>query len=252
MIVTSSPHPVDLLEAEFAVIWSEGRRDPEAPPSVVIGDAVDGLVLAVRSDLPPELTDRVRRIVADRPARQVPVAVVEALRPELGPLEVTVGPCYDCSDPAPQPTPTVGRLIRSDHDDPDADGLRVPPTWEPEDWRRLLAGAYGPWALVATADRVLSLCHSARLAPAGVEAGVWTADDVRGMGLAAAATAAWADSCRSLPGHVFYSTSTVNRSSQAVAARLRLPLIGRLWKLRPAGEGDGPAGSTLRVVARLQ
>jgi RimJ/RimL family protein N-acetyltransferase len=249
--MSSTPTPVELLETELAVIWSAGRRDPEAPPSVVIGDAGDALVLAVRDDVDEDTAGRLRQVAGSLPVPHVASAVGDLLRPTLGPLEVTVGPSYDAADPAEQPPPITGRLIRSDRPDPAVAGLRVPPTWEPDDWQYLLGGGYGPWAMVVEGDRVLSLCHSARFAPAGVEAGTWTAEDARGLGLAAAATAAWADACRVVPGQVFYSTSAANLSSQGVAARLKLPLLGRLWKFRPAAEGDGPHGAGLRVITRI-
>lgn len=243
---------VDLLEAEIDVIWGPGRRTTEAPPSVVIGDAGDAMVIEARNDLDPALVREIRSIAQDQQPSLAVGLVQGHLRRELGPLEITVGPGFDCSAPAAQPEPTIGRLIRSDAADPARARLRVPPTWDQPDWQRLLTGRYGPWAMVVDDDRMLSLCHSARLAAAGVEAGTWTDERARGHGLAAVATAAWADACRELPGHVFYSTDANNHSSQRVAARLKLPLLGQLWKLRPADEGDGPADGRLSIVARVR
>ncbi|SDS83049.1 GNAT family N-acetyltransferase [Microlunatus soli] len=244
------PSHIDLLEAEIAVIWGPGRRTTEAPPSVVIGDAGDGVVIEARNDLDPAVVREIRSMAQDQQPSVVVGLVQGLLRKALGPLEITVGPGYDCSAPAAQPEPSVGRLIRSDVPDPMLGRLQVPPTWDEPEWSELLDGRHGPWAMVVDEDRMLSLCHSARLAAAGVEAGTWTAVDARGHGLAAAATAAWADACRDLPGHIFYSTDANNLSSQRVAARLKLPLLGQLWKLRPADEGDGPADGRLSVISR--
>lgn len=238
----------DLLIAEIAVIWGPLRRTTEAPPAVVIGVAEDTLVVECRSDLGPRLIAEIRSAGQDHQPASVVGLVQAQLRRTLGPLEVTVGPGYDCGAPLPQPDPVRGRLIRSDGSDPAVPRLQTPPTWEDWDWAALLSGDYGPWAAVIEDDRVLSLCHSARLAPQGVEAGTWTREEARGLGLAAAATAAWADACRDLPGHVFYSTDAANRSSQRVADRLGLPLIGQLWKFRAADEGDGPADARLTVI----
>lgn len=247
---TDGSSHVDLLEAEIAVIWGPGRRTTEAPPSVVIGDAGNGMVIEGRNDLDPFLVREIRSLAHDqRPS--VAVGLVQGhLRRALGPLEITVGPGYDCSSPAAQPEPTIGRLIRSDVADPTLDNLRIPPTWDEPEWSELLDGRHGPWAMIVDDDRMLSLCHSARLAEAGVEAGTWTAVDARGHGLAASATVAWADACRDLPGHIFYSTDANNLSSQRVAARLKLPLLGQLWKFRPVDEGDGPPDGRLSVISR--
>ncbi|QDP94548.1 GNAT family N-acetyltransferase [Microlunatus elymi] len=253
---------LDLLQAEIEVIWGPERRAPEAPPSVVIGDAAavgdgagdhgtGGMIIEVRSDLDRALLPELRSIAEDHQPSLAVGLVQGQLRRWFGPLEITVGPGYDCSAPAAQATPEIGRLIRSDRPHA-ATALRRPPTWDDEEWPKLLSGGFGPWAMVVDGDRMLSLCHCARLAPAGVEAGTWTAEDVRGRGLAAVATAAWADACRSLPGHVFYSTDRANVASQRVAARLNLPLIGQLWKFRTADEDDGPLGERLSVIARVE
>lgn len=242
---------LDLLEAEFGIIWGPTRRAPEAPPSVVIGQDDEKLIILVRDDLDPMLADQVLGIAAQQGLPAGSADIVGVLEVQLGRIEATVGPGYDARDPRPQPEPVTGRLIRSDQPDPLIDEIRVPITWEDDEWADLLAGAYGPWAMIIDGDRVLSICHCARLAPAGVEAGTWTADDARSRGLAAAATAAWADACRTLPGLVFYSTDIANKSSQRVAARLELPLVGQLWKFRPADEGNGPPQARLRVLARI-
>ena len=240
--------PTRLLIAEIAVIWGPTRRETEAPPSVVIATADNALVIECRDDLPAQQVSEIRTAVQDHQDASVVGLVQAQLARALGPLEVTVGPGYDCNSPQPQPDPVRGRLVRSDQPDPTVPTLRTPPTWEDWDWRALLAGDYGPWAMVVEDDRVLSLCHSARLAPEGVEAGTWTREEARGLGLAATATAAWAEACRDLPGHIFYSTDTANGSSQRVAARLGLPLLGQLWKLRVADEGDGPPDTGLTVI----
>ena len=250
------PSNLDLLQAEIEVIWGKERRAPEAPPSVVIGDAAGangtaGMIIEARSDLDQGLLPELRSLAEDQQPSLAVALVQGHLRRSIGPLETTVGPGYDCSAPAEQPEPEVGRLIRSDRLHA-ANSLQQPPTWDDEEWPKLLSGGFGPWAMVVDGDRMLSLCHCARLAPAGVEAGTWTAEDVRGRGLAAAATAAWAEACRSLPGHVFYSTDRANIASQRVAARLKLPLIGQLWKFRRADEGDGPTDERLSVIARVE
>lgn len=250
MINDAGPSRIDLLQAEISIIWGPTRRAPEAPPSVVIGQAGDGLIIEVRDDLDPMLAERVGTIVTEQHLPAASPAVVAVLQEALGPVEATVGPGYDARNPRPQPPPAIGRLIRSDRPDPATGRLRVPITWDEDEWRELLAGAYGPWAMVVDGDRVLSICHSARLAAEGAEAGTWTVEDARGRGLAAAATAAWADACRPRGGYLFYSTDANNLASQRVAERLGLPMVGRLWKYRSATEGNGPLEAGLRILHR--
>ncbi|MDZ7727477.1 MAG: GNAT family N-acetyltransferase [Dehalococcoidia bacterium] len=89
----------------------------------------------------------------------------------------------------------------------------------------------GPWAMALVEGRVVSICHSPRLDDYGAEAGTWTDPAFRGRGYAAAATAVWAKQIHETGSVAFYSTSADNRSSQRVAERLGLELIGWLWKL---------------------
>jgi len=114
----------------------------------------------------------------------------------------------------------------------DADGWlsdRRPPEWEADEWSDLLAGRLGPWAIVTWKEAVASLCHCARLAAAGAEAGVHTAAAHRGRGLARLATAAWATQLWDRGVPLFYSHAEDNASSQRVAEGLGLRRLGRLW-----------------------
>ena len=86
----------------------------------------------------------------------------------------------------------------------------------------LLAGVLGPWAIGSIDGRVVSICHCARLAARGAEAGVWTDPGFRGQGHAAAVVAAWASLLAPTGRHLFDSTFSENWSSQRVAARLGL------------------------------
>jgi RimJ/RimL family protein N-acetyltransferase len=106
---------------------------------------------------------------------------------------------------------------------------RRPPEWKAAQWAELLAGNLGPWAILSDAAGVVSLCHSARLTPAGAEAGVFTAASHRGRGLAQVVTAAWAGAVwhRGVP--LFYSHAEDNPASQRVAEGLGLRRLGRVW-----------------------
>jgi RimJ/RimL family protein N-acetyltransferase len=110
-----------------------------------------------------------------------------------------------------------------------------PGNWEPLEWDELLDGKLGPWAIAIERGAAVSIAHTCRiLTPRSAECGVWTHPDTRGRGLAAAVTAAWAALLHPTGRHVFYSTSAENVSSQRVAQRLGLRLLGRTWHVGQA------------------
>jgi hypothetical protein len=83
-----------------------------------------------------------------------------------------------------------------------------------------------PWCAALDAGTIVSVAFTARLSADGAEAGVATVPSARGRGFAAAATAAWA-AHPALGDRVrFYSTQASNVSSQRVAQRLGLRLVG--------------------------
>ncbi len=132
-----------------------------------------------------------------------------------------------------------GELIRS-HDattgELDRLGRIRPAEWEVEEWADLVAGRLGPWAVVVAGDAgrggcVAALCHAARLTPAGAEAGVRTHTDFQRQGLAPAVTAAWAAIPELRGRTLFYSTSSDNRASRRVAAKLGLRPLGSIWTI---------------------
>ena len=98
--------------------------------------------------------------------------------------------------------------------------------------QHLSRGALGPWVIATESGRVISICHTALpLTPQSAECGVWTDPGFRGRGYTATVTAEWAAMLKA-PGRVlFYSTDVENLSSQRVAQRLRLPVIGWTWRL---------------------
>lgn len=125
--------------------------------------------------------------------------------------------------------------------------LRRPPNWEPDEWYDLTRATSGPWAMAIQQDGeggdnvcdAVSVCFSARRTRRAAEAGVWTREGFRGRGLAPAVVAAWAKAEYHDASHndnrenftIFYSTSSENFASQAVANRLGLKPLGWIWKL---------------------
>lgn len=85
---------------------------------------------------------------------------------------------------------------------------------------------WAPWCVALDGDEIASIAFTPGFGPASAEVGVYTVQEYRGRGLAAAATAGWA----TLPAFggrtLFYGTSRTNVSSQRVAERLGLRFIG--------------------------
>jgi hypothetical protein len=83
-----------------------------------------------------------------------------------------------------------------------------------------------PWCVALADDEIASIAFAARIGDIGAEIGVYTLPKFRAQGFAAAVTASWA-SLPCLNGRaLFSSTQRSNRSSQRVAVRLDLRLIG--------------------------
>jgi GNAT acetyltransferase len=240
---------VELIRTEVATLWLRDARERllrdgrtrrhrrRAAPHLVIATAADGQVVAIGSEVPDALANELRAAAADdsgcvdvaaRPSTLDQCA--RLLEGAVGPVELSSGPSYLIPSAtlfAPQ-----GGIRRSDGGSEDLRPMNpVAANWSVGEWDSLLDGALGPWAMATNDDRVVSICHSARLTDSGAEAGVWTDAEYRGRGYAAAVTAAWASLLTPSGRCLFYSTSATNLSSQQVAARLNLRLIGWTWRL---------------------
>jgi hypothetical protein len=80
----------------------------------------------------------------------------------------------------------------------------------------------------------VSICFNARASELVAEAGVETAPEFRGRGLAGLATAAWAAAIRASGRTPIYSTSWSNGPSLAVAGKLGLIACASYWSLLAA------------------
>jgi hypothetical protein len=85
-----------------------------------------------------------------------------------------------------------------------------------------IAAGRAPVMAIAEDGAPVSVCFSARSSPLAAAAGVHTAADHRGRGLAARATAAWALAVRAQGRTPLYGTDWTNTSSLAVARKLGL------------------------------
>jgi hypothetical protein len=88
-----------------------------------------------------------------------------------------------------------------------------------------------PWCVALEGNEIASMCYAARLGDKGAEVGVFTFPNYRSRGLAAAVTASWTSMPALKARALFYSTRTSNLSSQSVAARLGLRLIGLSFRI---------------------
>lgn len=94
-------------------------------------------------------------------------------------------------------------------------------------WVRAVTPAEHPLSVARNScGEVVSVCHSARATAGGAEAGVETAPDYRGRGLAGAVVLGWAAAVRAEGRLPSYSTQWTNHASRAVARKLGLILYG--------------------------
>jgi hypothetical protein len=236
--------PLSLLLVEMEVLWDlddRGRLTGEAPP-LAVAESDEGCAALVGAGVSDDLAEELGRLAAlPTTPGQPPVAVSRGgalLAGVCGPTVASAAPSY-LVGPGTAYTSSARILT---HADPASDigGLLRdgnPEGWPASEWLDLLEGRLGPWAMAYEEGQVIAVCHTPVASGGGAEAGVWTRPGFRGRGHAAAVTAHWA---RSFPPgrHLFYSTTSDNRSSRRVASRLGLRPLGRVWRLsRPGEEG---------------
>ncbi len=244
------PSDIQLLAIEIETLWVKDDRgrllrtreaNGRAAPHLVIATSGDSQMAAIGKDVPDALASEVERAVAGSPhppnPATAPVALAryrQLLESSVGPVEISSGPSYVV--PPATAFPSTAEIQRSDGGDIDALQSKNPGRagWSPGEWRQLLRGDLGPWAMATIGGQVVAICHTSRLGDRGAEAGVWTDPGFRGQGHAAAVTAAWASLFDHSQRALFYSTAAENLSSQRVVARLHLREIGWLWSLRSA------------------
>ncbi len=239
---------LELLEIEIQTLWATDPRgrlvldksrgwQGRKAPHLVIAVSNNGQVAAIGSEVPDALAAELQAAVAGEspsPPATPPASIArceQLLKDALGPVELSAAPAYVI--PTDTAFNSTAEILRSDGDDAETLRSCAPERagWNSDEWNLLLDGSLGSWAMATIAGQVISNCHSARLTHRGAEAGVWTDPDFRGQGHAAAVTAAWASLLAPSGRHLFYSTSADNLSSQRVAARLGLRLIGWRWQL---------------------
>ncbi|MGE3075339.1 MAG: GNAT family N-acetyltransferase [Dehalococcoidia bacterium] len=112
--------------------------------------------------------------------------------------------------------------------EPVGSALRLHPELLARGWK---AGETGPYVGVVRDGMVVSVCYSSRLSAEAAAAGVETASNYRGQGLAAEAVRGWAAAVQSTGRIAFYSTQWTNEASQRVAEKLHARQFGEHWHL---------------------
>ncbi len=241
----------ELLAIEVDTLWVRddrgrllraGGSNGAPAPYLVIAVCPEGRLTAVGGKVPEALATELLGF-ADAPGPpplpSEPPPGLDAwaarLAAAVGPVEVTSGPSYVAEAGTLAAPPAA--LIQSDGTAPFGRPLEPPPDagWEPAEWRMLLAGRLGPWAMSMASEHIAAICFSSRLTDVAAEAGLRTEPEFRRQGHGAAATAAWARLVIETDRIAFYSTSADNLASQRVAASLGLRSIGWRWQLgRPS------------------
>lgn len=216
-LVPGSGGPPALRDGTVRAVlaWSPGARllalapDTPAPDSAASG--ADG------QDYAP----------GERP--DVLVRLAEALG---GGAALEGGPSYVFPERLAAVRPSPLPLIVSDAAGRSAARRLVRPgNWLPGEWRELIDGRFGQWAMAVHGDEAVSICHSPATSAAAAEAGIWTREDFRGRRLAPAVVAAWSERERRHRDVLFYSTSAGNHASRSVARALGLSPLGWIWKV---------------------
>lgn len=209
-----------LWVSDFAGRLLHTREDePAAAPDFVLARSESEVVFASSPRVSPLFARELEALVCAHSPGSVD-SLRARLEADFGPMTTANGVSYLVEGRLPF---SLGPNVVTSSDSP---AMLHPPrgaNWSDDEWGPLLAGKLGPWAAVVVEDETSALCHTARLAPRGAEAGVFTAPAHRGRGLAAVATAAWASQFKGDERRLFYSTSRA-------AARLGLREIGRMWQ----------------------
>jgi hypothetical protein len=236
--------------ATMFVMSSSGRierqNDPDGSPGprLYFAGCAQGNIAHVRDDITDEAASRLLAIAAEEPPWRDPWVLPQGIGKLLdvlstnppfatGPasrIPLTVGPGGIYQLPHHLQNEYAATIVRGDsaegHKIRERFGRDGMPQSMIEAGFKSVGDLWEPWCIAVEGDEIAAIAFAARLGTVGAEIGVYTFPKFRSRGLAAAVTASWS-TLPSLNGHaLFYSTSRSNRSSQRVAARLGLRMIG--------------------------
>lgn len=230
-LVPESGEPPAVRDATVLAVWAWSPRGR----LLAIGP---GVARPVRAESTPGAGADDEPYTPDRPPR-----TLERLAADLGGRAASVegGPSWlfpaRLAAPAPGPLPV---LVSTTEGRAAARGLIRPDNWRPGEWTELIGGDLGEWAMAVRDGEPVSICHTPAANDAAAEAGIWTRPDHRGRGLARVCVAAWSERVRPTKDALFYSTTSTNHASQAVARGLGLTPLGSIWTVRPGVTRPAP------------
>ena len=200
-----------------------GTRELEPSPgpvfSLIRGRA--SCAWAVRADVSRDLAEELEELARDEPPvsdfRVAPVHVERYMSLVEG--KVDSGPSFVFPEAIaePQGTVRIDDVALLDH--------------HFSGWRASEIPECAPIVGVVEDRHAVSVCFCARRSDVAAEAGVETAVEFRGRGLAPRATAAWASAIRAAGRIPLYSTSWSNEASLAVARKLGLVAYASTWSV---------------------
>jgi hypothetical protein len=215
----------------------ERTNAPDRPPGprLVFLGCPQGNIVRVRHDVRDQIASRLLAIAADEPPWCDPHVLPRCLGKILDLLSTdqpaaTVAPGLIYRLPNKLKYAHSATIVRGDS----MEGQRMLARFAEQGLPQpmLDAGFKGvgdfwePWCVAVERDEIASIAFAARIGDLGAETGVYTFPTFRARGFAAAVTASWS-SLPSLDGRaLFYSTARSNTSSQRVASRLGLRMIG--------------------------
>lgn len=220
----------------------ERENDPDRSPGprMWLRGCADGNVAAVRSDIDDDVADALIALAATEPPFTDPNDRPKYLDRYIGLLS------RDAASPRTRPGLTYELPHRVKHesgvaliDNENAEGRHLHdhlsahalPQGLAELGFRNVADLWRPWCAAVIDGEIVSLAFAARISDAGAELGVSTVRAFRGRGYGAAAVAGWSKLPMLQSRELFYSTDLENVSSQRLAARLRLRLVGASMRL---------------------
>jgi hypothetical protein len=227
----------DLHLKTLFVLNGDGRimstREPGTNPGPLFSliRSTTSRVWAVRADVPEDIADAIEYLAAQEPLisdfRDPPVyarhylSLLGRVHSKQGAtLQQSAGPAFEFPDIIEQPNDVI--VVEDER-------LLYP------NFRGWVAGEIGagrsPVMAVFREGSPVSICFCARSSNLAAEAGVETAEALRGRGLAPRVTAAWALAIRASGRIPLYSTSWSNSGSLAVARRLGLKVYASGWSL---------------------
>jgi len=216
------------LETHF-VLDRRGRivstREPHGThgPLMTLIRGTTECAWAVRDDLPERLATEVEALLRSEPPAPPPggrPAHADRYLALLGGRVGSEGPMFRVPDALP-PSPDALPI------DSEEALHRHFPGWQPGE----IAAGRSPALAIVVDGYPVSVCFCARRSETAAAAGLETAAEYRGLGLAGRVTAAWASAVRASGRVPLYSTSFGNQASRAVAAKLGLTPHATQWSV---------------------